>query len=80
MRNSLRSDGRALSDLHGILRDDNMESEHLCKLLDEVAPAGERMIDWPCMSDAGTAVAPGLYNAILDTPTGRQVTRLAIVP
>ena len=32
----MRSDGRALSDLHGILRDDNMESEHLCKLLDEV--------------------------------------------
>ena len=31
-----RSVGRALSDLHGILRDDNVESEHLCKLPDEV--------------------------------------------
>jgi len=32
----VRSACRALSNLHGILRDDNVESEHLCKLLNEV--------------------------------------------
>lgn len=49
-------------------------------LVDEVLPAGETSIDWVCDSDTGHTVAPGLYNAILDSPTGRKVTRLAIVP
>lgn len=58
----------------------DLSGHKVCKLIDEVVPAGERTIDWSCMSDKGNAVAPGLYNAILDTPEGRQVTRLAIVP
>jgi hypothetical protein len=49
-------------------------------LLDEVVPAGEQAVEWNCRADAGAAVAPGLYNAILDGPLGRQVTRIAIVP
>ncbi len=49
-------------------------------LLDEVLPAGETLVDWTCDSDTGHAVAPGLYNAILDSPMGRKVIRLAIVP
>jgi fibronectin type III domain protein len=58
----------------------DLSGHKVCKLLDDVVPAGERTVAWPCLSDAGNAVAPGLYNAILDTPQGRQVTRLAIVP
>jgi hypothetical protein len=58
----------------------DLTGQRVCTLVDEVLPAGDRTIDWACMSDAGNAVAPGLYNAILDTPEGRQVTRLAIVP
>ncbi len=58
----------------------DLSGRRVCKLIDDVLPAGERSIEWRCLSDTGTAVAPGLYNAILDTPQGRQVTRLAIVP
>ncbi len=58
----------------------DLTGHKVCKLIDEVVPAGEKSIDWLCMSDAGNAVAPGLYNAILDSPMGRKVTRLAIVP
>ena len=49
-------------------------------LLDRVLPAGEQAIEWLCRSDAGNPVAPGLYNAILDGPQGRTVTRIAVVP
>lgn len=49
-------------------------------LVDRDLPAGEQAIEWLCRSDAGNPVAPGLYNAILDGPQGRTVTRLAIVP
>lgn len=52
----------------------------VCQLVDRVLPAGEQAIEWPCRSDAGNAVAPGLYNAILDGPQGRTVTRIAVVP
>jgi len=52
----------------------------VCQLVDRVLPAGEQAIEWPCRSDAGNAVAPGLYNAILDAPQGRTVTRIAVVP
>jgi hypothetical protein len=54
--------------------------KRICTLVDAVLPAGETSIQWPCLSDAGNPVAPGLYHAILDTPSGRQVSRLAIVP
>jgi hypothetical protein len=52
----------------------------VCQLVDRVLPPGEQAIEWPCRSDHGNAVAPGLYNAILDGPQGRSVARLAIVP
>ena len=38
------------------------------RLLDDVVPAGNQTVDWLCVSDEGTPVAPGLYEAILDTP------------
>jgi hypothetical protein len=50
------------------------------RLVDQVLPAGEQTYDWMCNSDAGNAVAPGLYNAILDGPRGRVITRIAVVP
>ena len=52
----------------------------VCQLVDRVLPPGEQAIEWPCRSDHGNAVAPGIYNAILDGPQGRSVARLAIVP
>lgn len=52
----------------------------VCQLVDRVLPAGEQAIEWPCRSDSGNPVAPGLYNAILDGPQGRTVTRIAVVP
>jgi hypothetical protein len=52
----------------------------VCVLADRVLPAGEQAIEWPCRSDSGNPVAPGLYNAILDGPQGRTVTRIAVVP
>lgn len=58
----------------------DLRGKRVRTLVDEVLPAGDTTVSWPCLSDAGNAVAPGLYQAILDTPQGRQVTRLAIVP
>jgi hypothetical protein len=58
----------------------DLNGKRVRTLVDEVLPAGDTTVSWPCLSDAGNAVAPGLYQAILDTPQGRQVTRLAIVP
>jgi len=52
----------------------------ISELINEDMPAGETAVDWLCQSDHGNKVAPGLYNAILDTPLGRKVTRLAILP
>jgi hypothetical protein len=49
-------------------------------LLDDSLPPGEHGVTWPCRSDAGNPVAPGVYHAILDGPNGRQVVNLAIVP
>ena len=43
-------------------------------------PAGDQTYDWLCKSDSGNPVAPGLYNAILDGPRGRVITRIAVVP
>jgi hypothetical protein len=49
-------------------------------LLDEEIPPGEHGVTWPCRSDAGNLVAPGVYHAILDGPNGRHIVNLAIVP
>ncbi|HEV8128814.1 MAG TPA: hypothetical protein VGQ14_04090 [Candidatus Eisenbacteria bacterium] len=56
-------------------------SGHLvAKVLDQVMPAGAQTYDWLCQSDKGNRVAPGLYNAIFESPRGREITRIAIVP
>jgi hypothetical protein len=58
----------------------DLTGHKICELLDGVVPAGQRSITWGCRSDRGFQVAPGLYNVIFDGPSGRQVTRVAIVP
>ncbi len=50
------------------------------RLLDAVYPAGDQTAEWLCRSDAGSPVAPGLYNVIFDGPQGRMITRIAVVP
>lgn len=58
----------------------DLTGHRVCELVDRVLPAGEQAVEWPCRSDAGKPVAPGLYNAILDGPQGRTITRIAVVP
>ncbi|MGH7680483.1 MAG: hypothetical protein ACRENN_00680 [Candidatus Eiseniibacteriota bacterium] len=58
----------------------DLTGHNIRTLIDEDMPAGETTVDWTCDSDTGHTVAPGLYNAILESPMGRKVTRLAIVP
>jgi len=50
------------------------------RLVDQVLPAGDQTFEWLCRSDAGNPVAPGLYNAILDSSLGRMIARIAVVP
>lgn len=50
------------------------------QLADQVMTPGEHAIEWSCRSEQGSKLAPGLYNVILDGPSGRGVTRLVIVP
>jgi hypothetical protein len=58
----------------------DLNGRKICQLIDGIVSAGEHAIKWACRSDGGNPVAPGIYNVILDGPTGRSVTRLAIVP
>ena len=58
----------------------DLTGRKICQLLDDVLPAGEQTLPWSCTSDAGKAVAPGIYNVIVDAPMGRSVTQLAIIP
>lgn len=58
----------------------DLTGHKIYELLDGVVPAGQHTLTWNCRTDRGLQVAPGLYNVILDGPTGRQVTRVAIVP
>lgn len=58
----------------------DLTGHKVCELVDRVLPAGEQAIEWTLCSDHGNRVAPGLYNAILDGPRGRTVTRIAVVP
>lgn len=58
----------------------DLTGRKICKLIDSVLPASDQSIEWACRSDKGNAIAPGIYNAILDSPLGRSVTRLAIIP
>ena len=50
------------------------------ELLNEVLPAGEQTVAWACQSYAGNKVAPGLYNAILEAPTGREIKQIVVLP
>ncbi len=50
------------------------------ELLNEVVPAGEQTVQWACVSEAGNHVAPGLYNAILEAPTGREIQQIVVLP
>jgi hypothetical protein len=58
----------------------DMGGHRIAQLLDGTVPPGEQSIQWLCRSDQGGAVAPGIYNVILDGPEGRSVMRLAVVP
>lgn len=58
----------------------DLTGHKVCELVDRVLPAGEQAIEWSLCSDHGNRVAPGLYNAILDGPRGRTITRIAVVP
>jgi hypothetical protein len=35
---------------------------------------------WACQSDTGNHVAPGVYNAILEAPTGREIKQILVLP
>jgi len=58
----------------------DLNGHRIRQLADHVMDPGEHNLSWDCRSDQGNGVAPGIYNIILDGPTGRSVTRLAIVP
>ena len=58
----------------------DLSGRRIRALLDESMAPGEHAVDWPCSSDAGNLVAPGVYHAILDAPSGRQIVNLAILP
>ena len=58
----------------------DLTGHRICQLFDGDLPSGEQALSWACRSDAGSAVAPGVYNVIVDAPSGRSVTQIAIVP
>jgi hypothetical protein len=58
----------------------DLTGRRINQLFDGELPAGEQSLAWACRSDKGSAVGPGIYNVILDGPSGRSVTQLAIVP
>ena len=58
----------------------DLTGHKICLLADQTLSRGQHAISWGCRSDAGYRVAPGIYNVIVDGPSGRAVTRVAIVP
>ena len=58
----------------------DLTGHKICILADQVFAQGAHALSWPCRSDTGDHVAPGIYNVIVDGPSGRAVTRVAIVP
>ena len=58
----------------------DLNGRRVIELLNEVLPAGEQTVVWACQSDAGNHVAPGLYNAILEAPTGREIRQIVVLP
>jgi hypothetical protein len=68
------------SDQHTRVTVFDLTGHKICVLADQTFSAGQHTISWACRSDAGYHVAPGIYNVIVDGPSGRAVTRVAIVP
>ncbi len=58
----------------------DLTGHRICLLADSVLPPGEHSLTWTCTSDQGNKVAPGLYNVVVEGPSGRAFTRLAVVP
>ena len=58
----------------------DLNGRRVIELLNEVLPPGEQTVLWACQSDAGNHVAPGLYNAILEAPTGREIRQIVVLP
>ena len=58
----------------------DLNGRRVIELLNQVLPAGEQTVLWTCMSDQGNHVAPGLYNAILEAPTGREIQQIVVLP
>ena len=58
----------------------DLNGRRICLLSNDVLTPGDHSMAWPCRSDAGNRVAPGLYNVIVEGPSGRAVTRVAILP
>ena len=58
----------------------DLNGRRICVLADEVLTPGDHAISWLCRSDEGNRVGPGIYNVIVEGPSGRGVTRVAIVP
>ncbi|HEU4941037.1 MAG TPA: T9SS type A sorting domain-containing protein [Candidatus Eisenbacteria bacterium] len=58
----------------------DLNGRRVIELLNGVLPAGEQTVLWTCQSDQGNHVAPGLYNAILDAPTGREIQQIVVLP
>jgi len=58
----------------------DLTGHKICLLADQELTPGAHSITWPCTSDEGYHVAPGIYNVIVEGPSGRAVTRVAIVP
>ncbi len=58
----------------------DLTGHRIRELLNEVLPPGEHTLTWNCLSSTGERVAPGVYSAILDGPSGRVVAQLAILP
>ena len=58
----------------------DLTGRRICTLHDGPLPAGSHSIEWRCRSDQGTAVAPGVYNLILDAPDGRNRSQIALLP
>jgi hypothetical protein len=58
----------------------DLTGHKICLLADQEFTPGSHSISWLCKSDEGYHVAPGIYNVIVEGPSGRAVTRVAIVP
>lgn len=58
----------------------DLVGHRICVLSESVLPPGEHAVVWDCRAPGGSRVTPGLYNVIVDAPSGRSVARLAILP